>query len=345
MIHRYARFLVPLYFGVVSLCGQTALVMSDVTSSAGTGFASLTNTQAGKGFIDYYTVSRWSDSAVKNPADAAFNLVGGSSTASTATFSTSPMLQVQTAYIGGTNPSNLGVAFRLRLGSYDLAAIQSTGLTAIVGVGPEGNSDKATFGLSASITSDGSKITGFTINILDAQSTVGVNQLAKFTTGGSGGFVSSTVFATNSTGVDTSFVSYQSTGNNAFSDPDEGQSNDGWLTFGVTFAAVNNAVSSLSRTNGSGVVNPYDADTAKWNYIPVVAKGTNPATWNPVDAVGSTGNTWASDFVYTNGSPTTPSLPPGYPVPEPSTWIISGMLLLPAGGLWWRRRRATLSVR
>lgn len=278
-------------------------------------------------FIDYNTYNRFdtSSSPGESRVDSAYNLVGGSSTSSGASLNTNSLFQIQTGYVGGATEDKLGVAFRLRLGSYDLGQVGlSGGLTTLVGIGSTSSADKATFLIGASIQSSGA----WSIFVIDGGSANGTAKVTDWNTG-SGYFAGATksVFATGPS-INTSFFNYGATLSDGFNSSNDSSSNDGWLTFGITFASVNALVSSTSRVN-----NTYDAATTTWNYSAAVYAGVDSTNWVAKDWLNhAKTDTVFSDFIYTNGGMTNP-------VPEPSTYLMVGGMIFPAYLIVRHKRR------
>lgn len=317
-----------LFAGLVlagSLRAQTALNLSSAT-----GWGTVTgNTNAAVTFIDYNTHDRFTTS--DNNSTSTYNLVGGSSTAAGATVTTNPMFQMQTAYIGGTAAANLGVAFRLRLGSYDLQTIGNTGLTLLVGVGSSSSPGAAQFAIGATFTSSNSALTSWSVFTLDGGTNSSATpSLWDTATGGLFAGQTKSTFATG-TSADAAYLNYQSTGNDVFNSTASRDTSDAWLTFGITFDRINSVISSSARGGTT-----YDATTTTWNYSAVVFSGTNTATWTAKDWIApttSTTNTTFSDFIYTHGGTT--------PVPEPTTYLMVAGLLLPSYLYFhYKRKRA-----
>lgn len=303
-----------------SLPAQVAL---DMTSSA--DWATVTRQRTPTiPFVDYNTNKQF-DTSTETRARSTYNLAGGADGSATANLDTNAMFQIKSGYIGGTTADKLGVAFRVRLGSYDLQQVGlSGGLTVLVGTGSTLSADKATFILGASIQSNGT----WNIFTLETTSASGTAKVTDWNTSKGGNFGSYQITAQGNTSFDNNYIAYGSTGNDAFNSPNDAASNDGWLTFGITFAQVNALVTSAGRSGFT-----YDATSAAWNYSTSVYAGTNPATWVAQDWLSrSNTDTTFSDFIYTNGGTTRP-------VPEPSTYLMVGGMIFPTYLLVRYKRR------
>jgi hypothetical protein len=344
------RALSVIVFFVGALVGleaqaQTALNLASNTPSAdsGTGWVAVNNSTANKTFIDAYTYKKITETGTTGSNIPAYlNLVGGTYSGSgaptaSAVYSDNPMLQIQTGYIGGTTANDLGIAFRVRLGAYD----PTKTFTGVVGINysvanQTNGTDAASFAAAATVVSNGTTYTSYSVSLLWNTTSGTVNKPDNFNVSAQGFNTSvglsshSGNFASGST--NSSFVSIQAT-TDVFSNGTT-PANDAWLSFGVTFAAVNANVAAIARNSL-----PFDATTSRWSFTAVPATGTTPATFAGQDAVGSNGNIYMSDFLYTNGSSTSGSTPTFTPVPEPSTFLMVPALLAPAVMVLRRRRR------
>ena len=308
---------------------QLDLSLTVPDSQSGTGWSSVSNTTAGKAFIDYYTVK-----AIDGAIPANRNLVGGSDLTSSAVATSNPMLQIQTGYIGGTTASDLGIAFRLRLGQYDNTQ-SVTGMVGVMWTVPNqtNGTDAVSFAVAVTLNSSGSAFTSYSLGLLWKTDSNTINKDSNFNTTAQGFDASTTLLSNQSftsvtaTAANSPFASIQST-TNVFTKPGGTDTTDAWLSFGVTFASVNNNVAAIART-ASGTVNPFDATTARWGFSPVVGAGSAFSSFAGGDAVGTTGNIYVSDALYANGSSVAGSTPTIAAVPEPSTFLMIPALLIP----------------
>lgn len=333
------RFLLALCLGSAAVAQAYAQTKLDLTSaspsaSSGTGWITVNNSSAGKSFIDYQTLNK-----INTSTPAYLNLVGGTysgsgAPSSSALYTANPMLQIQTGYIGGATSADLGVAFRVRLGGYD--ATQS--FSVLVGgyYATLTSSDSASFAVAATLTSDGTTFTGWALNLLYQTGSSTINKATNFDTGSSGFDASVAVrsgsFGTGLTHSD--YVAIQATGDNVFN-AGGSDSSDAWLSFGVKFSDINISATATARNNLT-----LDATSNKWAFTAVPATGTTPSGFNGEDAVGSGGNIYMSDQIYTNGSTVAGANPTISAVPEASTWVMAPVLCAPAVGFLWRRRRS-----
>ena len=326
--------------------GQVQLDLSLNTPAAGsgTGWVAVNNTTAGKSFIDFQTLNPITGKGT-NPAY--LNLVGGTYSGSgdplaSASYAVNPLLQVQTAYIGGSTAADLGVAFRLRLGGYDKTQTVTGMVGAIWSVANQTNgTDAASFAIAATANSSGGvngNYTTYSVSLMWNTDSSTINKASNFDTASQGFSNSVTLYnavafsSVTASSAKSSFVSIQTTSDGNIFNQGGTDTADAWLSFGVTFAAINNNVASIAR-NG----NNFDATTAKWGFAPVAGSGNTPATFNGFDAVGTNGNIYMSDLIYANGSTVAGGIPT--PIPEPSTYVMISALLAPAIALVMRRRR------
>lgn len=281
-------------------------------------------------FIDYQTNKQFNTST-ETRAGSTYNLVGGTDGSATANLDTNALFQIKTGYVGGTTEDKLGVAFRVRLGSYDLAQVGlSGGLTVLVGTGSTLSADKATFLMGASIQSNGT----WSIFTMETTTASGSAKVTDWNTSKGGNFGNYSITAQGNSAFDNAYLAYGATGNDAFNSPTDSASNDGWLTFGITFAQVNALVSSAGRNGFT-----YDATSVTWNYSTAVYTGTNAGTWVAQDWLSrSNTDTTFSDFIYTNGGTTRP-------IPEPGTYLMVGGMILPVYlSIRYKRRRAAMAA-
>ncbi|MFM9031147.1 MAG: hypothetical protein ACKOTF_10800, partial [Opitutaceae bacterium] len=150
---------------------QLDLSLATPAAGSGTGWVAVNNSTAGKAFIDYQTLTNITQTGGQN-APVYLNLVGGTYSGSgtpltSASYSVNPLLQVQTAYIGGSTAADLGVAFRLRLGSY-APANTVTGIVGVIYNVPNATNgtDAASFAIAATATSNGTTYTSWAVNLM-----------------------------------------------------------------------------------------------------------------------------------------------------------------------------------
>lgn len=323
--------------------GSLQPICAQLLLNTASGWTAITNSsRSATAFTDANT-SLGIGAAGSTSTTWAYNLVGGSDASAAAVYSSNPMVQLQVGDIGVAGTP--GVAIRVRLEAFNLASINSgNGLMLLVGFGKATNPEKANFGLLAQLTSNGTSTAAGSIYILDSNSATGVTKPADMITTSGGGLANEiTAFQTglDALAASPTYISYGST-TNAFNG---GTSNsitdttDAWLTFGVTFAAVNAAVSSAAR---SGV--NFDASSGQWNLTVATYNGTvattgAPGSFNnsPVfkDTLGSSTSLLFSDAVLLTGATTA--------VPEPSTIIMVPVLIGAALGFrFWRSRRTAV---
>jgi len=121
----------------------------------------------------------------------------------------------------------------------------------------------------------------------------------------------------------TSYWSYQSVSGDSSPFNSGADTQDAWLTFGVTFNNVTSSPTSGSST--SGILGFTAGTVQQYNVAPAAFQGSNSATWTLVD---NTDN-FSSPVTLTSVSA----------VPEAETYLSVAALGLPAGLLAWVRRR------
>lgn len=115
-----------------------------------------------------------------------------------------------------------------------------------------------------------------------------------------------------------------------------GGNSDAWLTFGVSFANLQNAIRTYAKETTTGQYSNYTFDyNSHINYIAFTSTQDNALNQ---DLAGTSGNTSASTTWAQLGAISAPMSPTGY-VPEPATYAQVGILLAIGGVLLHRRRR------
>lgn len=315
--------------GAGRLLAQTQL---DLSTSSG-----WTTIDGKSAFTDANTKVVWSYSGTTK-ATSVYNLVGGgSNTSGTASYlyTTNPMLQVQTGYIGGTSADNEGVAFRFRLGAYDLATVGSAGLTAMIGMGPSASADKANMAIGVSFTVASGSINSWAVFYIDPDraGSNGSANPADWTTsatwysGGGAGKELNVVASSGLSSTQSSFINYQ-TASDQFvgtaASPNTPAASDAWLTFGITFKVLNDGVTSTTKSGGT-----FGAGTSQFNLAPAVYSGVVNTSNNTFSgAIEDYTNTSGNNAVFTNAiylsGSTTSSV-----IPEASTFLMIPALISP----------------
>lgn len=327
---KLAKILLLLFWGSIGMVGLLGQTQLDLSTASG-----WTTINGKSDFSDANTKVIWSYSGTTK-ADSVYNLVGGgSNTSGTASslYSTNPMLQVQTGYIGGTSADDEGVAFRFRLGAYDPETVGSTGLTAIIGLGPSASADKANLAIGASFTVSSGSINSWAVFYIDPDR-AGANgnadpsnwtTSATWYTGGGSGKELNVVASSGLSSTQSSFINYQAISDQfvgTAASPNTPAASDAWLTFGITFKVLNDGVTSTTKSGGT-----FGAGTSQFNLAPAVYSGVvNTSNSTFTGTVKDYSNTSGNNAVFTNalylsGSATA--------VPEPSTFLMVPLLISP----------------
>jgi hypothetical protein len=315
--------------GLGELFGQTQLDLS--TSS---GWTTINGKTA---YTDDKTKVVWSYSSTTK-ADSVYNLVGGgSNTSGTAsyTYTSNPMVQVQTGYIGGATANDEGVAFRFRLGAYDPNAIGSSGLTAVIGMGPSASADKANLVIGVSFTVSSGSINSWAVFYIDPDR-AGSNgnadpsnwsTSASWYSGGGAGKELNVVASSGLGSTQSSFINYQSASDQfvgTVASPNTPEASDAWLTFGITFKVLNDGVTTTTKDGGT-----FGAGTSQFNLAPAVFSGVvntsnNTFAGTVKDYTNTSGNNAVfTDALYLSGATTTSV------IPEASTFLMIPALVSP----------------
>lgn len=112
---------------------------------------------------------------------------------------------------------------------------------------------------------------------------------------------------------------------------------DAWVTFGLSFATLQNAIRTYSKGDFSSYVYNYESNIS---YITYTSTQTNALNQ---DLFGTTGNT-SSGLTWGELGAITPPISPYGGVPEPATYVQLALLLLAGGIVAYRKRRATSAV-
>lgn len=318
----------------ISYSFPCAFAQTQMDLSTATGWSTINGKND---YTDANSKVPWTSSTTQ--ALSVYNFVGGGtfSGSFSGAYATNPMLQMQTGYIGGTTADDQGVAFRFRLGAYDLSTIGSTGITVLVGMGPSSSADKANFALGASFTVASAAIDSWSVFYIDTDraGSNGVATPANWVTSatwytGGGAAKELNIVASSSGGqTQSAFINYQSATDAFVSSASGVASSDAWLTFGITFKALNDGIS----TTTTGMTNAFSVGSSQFNLAPAVYSGVASAG-SFTGTVQDYSNTSGSSAVFTNAIYLNPSQ-----VPEPATYLGIAATALPAGFLAWVRRR------
>lgn len=115
-----------------------------------------------------------------------------------------------------------------------------------------------------------------------------------------------------------------------------GGDSDSWLTFGISFANLQNAIRSYAKETTTGQFGNYTFDyTSRITYIAFTSTQNNALNQ---DLAGTNGNTSSTSTWAQLGAISAPMTPTGF-VPEPATYAQVGVLLAFGGLMVYRRRR------
>lgn len=115
---------------------------------------------------------------------------------------------------------------------------------------------------------------------------------------------------------------------------------DAWLTFGISFANLQNAIRNWAKAPNSQPTNYWSTYNLTYNStIAFIGYSTQQTNAINQDLFGTAGNTTATINFSQLGSITPPMDAYGR-VPEPATYAQIGAFLLAAGVIAWRRRAA-----
>lgn len=301
---------------------------------SGTGGSSLTTLNGATSFVDYQTGLRY---GAATPL-LTYNLVGGSSTASSAVVSSFPLLQYLNGTIGGASSTYDGIAFRVRLGGYSLSDIATNPLTVQLGIGPDSNPQKATFGVGITLTyNSGTSTLSGNVFVADSGSSAGSPKPVDWKNTSAGGTsiwsaitsVSNTSTTISGGTFSTSYWSYQAvSGDSSPFNTVSGDTQDAWLTFGVTFNSVTSSAASVTST--SGILGFTSGTQQTYNVAVSTYQGSTNSTWVEIDTVGGVTAKFSDPVALASYSAA---------VPEPTTYLSIAALALPAGYMTWLRRR------
>jgi hypothetical protein len=113
---------------------------------------------------------------------------------------------------------------------------------------------------------------------------------------------------------------------------------DAWLTFGISFANLQNAIRTWAKAPTGQAANFWSTYNLTYNStIAFIAYSTQQTNAINQDLFGTTGNTTAT-INFTQLGSITPPMDAYGRVPEPSTYAQLGALLFAAGVVAWRRR-------
>ena len=279
---------------------------SQTTMLGGTNATAIKVLTYGGGTVFTDTTSKLTYSS----ATSVYNLVGDAS---------SPLLQYQNGNVGTGSGDQYGIIFRVRLGGYSLSSL-STGneLTVQVGIGVNGGGQKATFAVGATISSSSSSVF-----VADAGGSFSQgNDPSSWIDANNKWAQVTTIAGTNSA------VTYQQTTDTNASFNSGTDTQDAWLTFGASFAAVRGAAATNST---SGILNFTTNSGTNYDVSLATFKGATTTNWAVQDFLASGTN--AQTALFSDPLPITSAA-----IPEPATYLFIATTL-PFGLMVWSRRR------